>query len=124
MNSWSAGGKGWIAEGSAFPAILGDDLNVNIGRPDEHYVTGAHFSFEPVSETWISEKKTSRTLGAGRRDNSTSKQGGSIINVGLGTAGQSYSGKYYNLDSESWSNITSSQSLNRPMGASAGGVGV
>jgi predicted transglutaminase-like cysteine proteinase len=120
LNSWAADGKGWVANGQVKTKILTGDTQTNIGKPDEHYITGAHFSFEPVSETWSSEKKNSNSLAQG--DLATSKRGGATINVALGFGGQDYSGDYYNTVTQTWSS-TGGQGNTRPMGGTAGGAG-
>jgi len=133
-NSWSAGGKGWMAQGRVMSLINSDDFHVNYnppGRPDEHWITSAHFVYDPATESWSVKQKNTASGGfgwLGRGDLSESSKDGSGINVALGNSGESAGGDFFKLSTETWHNTNdadlSGDGSGRNMGGTAGGVGM
>ena len=133
-NCWSAGEKGWIAQGHVMTQINSDDFHVNYvppGNPYENWITSAHFAYDPVTQSWSSKQKNTASGGfgwIGRGDLSESSKDGAAINVALGISGESGSGDYFKLSTETWHNTKDADlgggGEGRYMGGTAGGVGM
>ena len=132
-NAWSANDKGWIAQGDVMEKIYDSDYHINYvppGNPYGHWITGAHYSYDAVLNSWTTEAKNTASGGfgwLGRGDLSVSQKQGGQINVSLGTGSEGFSGDLYNHITKIWQSTSSCSGLGlgnyRAVGGTVGGAG-